>query len=513
EDIRARAEEHFGRRPCHWQCKVCWLILERHDVVCIAPTGVGKTLTFWLPLLFKPDGVVVVITPLNILGSQNRVQLEALGITAISLDARTATKENIEAAREGRYQVIVVNPEIAFGYKSPFEEVWKDEKFAKSLTVVVFDEAHCVSSWGDWRPHYKYADRLRTLLPSIPFLLLSATLPRHVRNDVLDILQVKPSQAHEVRLSNDRPNVYLSVRRIEHALTSYKDLDFLIPRDWKPGVKIPKFVIFFDSIADAIDAADYLRTRLPPEHRDKLVWFNSNNTAEYRELTTDELRDGMVFGLTCTDAFGMGVDLSDIEIIIQWKCTCDMDTLWQRFGRAARDAKREAIAILFVEAKYFDEDREKATERARKEEKRRANRAAQKEIGKRKAGDQEQERVTKRSRRTGTTKGDGGSDTDLEVDGERLSLFEKLRVEYLQKMPKAQADKVKKTSSDGIGPELDNMVNARGRGIGCYRAPITAFYENDRLEGPSRFVKCHSHAHPISDRKQRCPQMRRLHAM
>ncbi|KIP07789.1 hypothetical protein PHLGIDRAFT_510983, partial [Phlebiopsis gigantea 11061_1 CR5-6] len=158
-----------------------------------------------------------------------------------------------------------------------------------------------------------------------------------------------------IQMSNDRPNVYLAVRRIRHALTSYRDLaDLLVSPNRPPGYKIPKFLVFFDSKREAIAAADALRERLPPEFKTKVVWFNSDNSPEFREQTTEDLAAGGYYGLMCTDAFGMGVDLADIELVIQWRCSCDLDTLWQRFGRAARDPRREGLAVLFAESKHFD---------------------------------------------------------------------------------------------------------------------------------------------------------------
>lgn len=209
--------------------------------------------------------------------------------------------QNIE---RGHYQVVIVNPEIAFMHKGRFEDIWKNKAFAASLIMVVFDEAHCVSVWGKFRPQYKHTDRLRGMLKShVPFLLPSATLPAHVQKDVLNILKVLPDDVKHIHLSNDWPNVYLSVRMIQHSLTSYKDLDFLIPNNWEPGMDIPKFLVFFDNIEDAVKAADALRDRLPPEYREKVVWFSANNTPEFREGTTKGLGEGELYGLTCTDAF------------------------------------------------------------------------------------------------------------------------------------------------------------------------------------------------------------------
>ncbi|KAJ3549966.1 hypothetical protein NM688_g5124 [Phlebia brevispora] len=101
DEIKATAAKAFGHQPCLWQCKVTQAILKRdRDVVNVAPTGAGKTMTFWMPLLFRPVGTVVVITPLNILGTQNKQKLMKLGIPAINIDAQSASPRIIQASSQ-----------------------------------------------------------------------------------------------------------------------------------------------------------------------------------------------------------------------------------------------------------------------------------------------------------------------------------------------------------------------------------------------------------------------------
>jgi len=105
-EIRQRAEEHFGVRLCLWQLKVAEALL-RHDkdVVCVAGTGMGKTLGFWLPLLFHPGGIQVVVTPLNMLGKQNVASLAKAGIQGIAINSETATLANF-SVRNSRLSVL-----------------------------------------------------------------------------------------------------------------------------------------------------------------------------------------------------------------------------------------------------------------------------------------------------------------------------------------------------------------------------------------------------------------------
>lgn len=202
---------------------------------------------------------------------------------------------------------MVINPEKALGSKSVFERIWRNPAFTSKIISVVWDEAHCITSWGSFREEYAEAGRLRDMLPrSIPYLVPSATLPEATCEEVMRILGMRKQDTSFIKRSNDRPNVYLTVRKIEHSLTSFKDLDFLIPKGWKPSDPLPKFLVFFDDIKESIAAVKALRARLPKRYRRKIVWFNSNNTPKFREKVLEDFKGkGLYYGLCCTDSFGL----------------------------------------------------------------------------------------------------------------------------------------------------------------------------------------------------------------
>jgi len=98
-EIRCRTQEILGYRPCLWQIRVVEAILKHDkDIVSIAATGSGKTLTFWMPLLFRKDGIQIVITPLNILGKQNVKSLAVMGIQGITVTAENATRQTFKVS-------------------------------------------------------------------------------------------------------------------------------------------------------------------------------------------------------------------------------------------------------------------------------------------------------------------------------------------------------------------------------------------------------------------------------
>ena len=94
QEIISKTMAHFGKRPCYLQIKICQAILKRSkNIICMAATGFGKTLTFFMPLLFDNDGIIIIVTALNILGKQNVEQLQSIGISGIAINADTCKKE------------------------------------------------------------------------------------------------------------------------------------------------------------------------------------------------------------------------------------------------------------------------------------------------------------------------------------------------------------------------------------------------------------------------------------
>jgi ATP-dependent DNA helicase RecQ len=188
-----------------------------------------------------------------------------------------------------------------------FEKLWNDKNFMAKVISVVWDEAQCISKWGDFRPEYKIAGTLRHLIPKdIPFYITSATLPVDVLHDVMSTLGMRESNTEIFTRSNDRSNVHITVRKMKYPMNSFKDLRFLIPKDWDGTTPLPwKFVIFFDSISESLAAAQYLRGLVPIEVRDKIKWFNSEMSPEFRGEESDKFNEGLNYGLACTESFGM----------------------------------------------------------------------------------------------------------------------------------------------------------------------------------------------------------------
>lgn len=192
-----------------------------------------------------------------------------------------------------------------------------------------------------------------------------------------------------------------------------------------------------------------------------------------------------------------GINVVTIELVIQWRVTCDLNTLWQRFGRAVWDLTRNGVAILFVEGKYIDEEKEKAVARAEKAKEARKRKAARAPASPHRA---------KVARLANTTNivdsGGAGHVSESEDEGQveasmpsrgreniaRNAMrsvpnhnLDELRAEFkAERKPKASFQK-KRSAEDIVSAEMDALINAATRPqYRCYRIPIMAFYANDK---------------------------------
>jgi superfamily II DNA helicase RecQ len=189
-----------------------------------------------------------------------------------------------------------------------FQRVLRKTKLASQLLAIIIDEVHCLKLWSSFRRDYQDLGRLRFILPDrVHFALVSATLPRPVLAPVMSHLGVTSDNLHAIRLSNDRDNIALVVRTMKYPANSFRDLDFLVPASDTSGGsrQHKKFVIFFDNKKEATSAGRYLRGKLPIDERDRIIWFMSDMSANFKEEGITNLASGKLLGICATDSFGM----------------------------------------------------------------------------------------------------------------------------------------------------------------------------------------------------------------
>ncbi|KAJ8515415.1 hypothetical protein ONZ45_g7145 [Pleurotus djamor] len=190
--IRELVHARFAKRACYFQIQVALALYEKNDVIACAPTGAGKTLSFWIPLLMaKADGLQrmsFVITPLNVLGEQNARELGLAGIRAVAVNGKNMASSLWKEIEDGRYEVVIISPELMIGC-GELRKLWQTPKFTSKILNIIIDEGHCVSH--------------------ILFYVASATLPTTLLAEIKTILGLRSLKTKEFLYSNDRPEIAL----------------------------------------------------------------------------------------------------------------------------------------------------------------------------------------------------------------------------------------------------------------------------------------------------------------
>lgn len=190
--------------------------------------------------------------------------------------------------------------------------LWPAKGFVSKVQRIIFDEAYCVLRWGlAFRPEYKAATNITFYLPSIPIYLSSATMPPALISQLKQELRLTQQNTTIFQRSNDRPNIAIVVRRMQHSQDSYEDLAFLVPKNWKKEDPLPpKFMVFFDNKKDAEGATKFLRSRVSLELKERIPWFHAGMTKFFRaeqvvKLRGDNKEVEEVFGFSATDSGGL----------------------------------------------------------------------------------------------------------------------------------------------------------------------------------------------------------------
>ncbi|KAL1674687.1 P-loop containing nucleoside triphosphate hydrolase protein [Schizophyllum commune] len=367
----------FGYEPREFQTKAIGAQLQRKDVLVHAGTGFGKTAIAAGPHFHESakGGVTLMISPLIALHDEQVETFQTefkLTATAVNSSHGGCSREKLavsfipQSTRfkltlmqeivAGKYQVVLISPEMCLSRRFT-REVLNNPNFGAMLLSVVVDEAHVVSHWGaQFRKKYGQLGMLRAFLPrKTPIVALSATLSARIRDDVLAKLQFHKTDFVSIDVGNDRPNVSLVVRAMQHPMNTYADLDFVIPSSVEDVSEIKKTFVYADNIQTGIEIEDHLEDLLPESLQSTGIIrpYNAAFSKEYRKEVMRLFREGAVRVLVCTDAAGMGCNIPDIDVVVQWKLTTSLSSFVQRAGRAARGRGRIGLAVLLVEPSAF----------------------------------------------------------------------------------------------------------------------------------------------------------------
>lgn len=280
--------------------------------------------------------------------------------TQITADEVQKNPDIYDQVRDGKFQIVYASPEIILGDGVEFtNRVARAKKcrFFSDLVCIVIDEAHVAWAWQSFRYEYCHLATLRSYLPKVPFLLLSATLALNVLGYLHATLHLH-QRTKIYRVSIDRPNITSIVSTIR--TPGFSALEWLAPAAGRAS-EIPKTMVFTDNINESQELVTYIRRKLPlhlqRNDRDRATVraYSASLTwnARVQNLAAFRLGDARI--LVCTDAAGLGVDISDVEIVVQWRISRQLSLagLIQRIGRAGRDPSIHAVAVIMTERQYL----------------------------------------------------------------------------------------------------------------------------------------------------------------
>jgi len=338
QDVLLRALAMFGHdalRP--GQADVIRDILSGRPVIAVMPTGAGKSLCYQLPaiILAERGDVTLVISPLIALMKDQVDALRGRGVPAVALTSHAGAEEQreiIEGIRAGMYTLIYVAPER---FRSPrFLDALG--AMAGRLGLVAIDEAHCISEWGhDFRPEYRRLGDVVRQLGAPRIAAFTATATPEVRRDIAHQLGLDSPEFY-VR-GFDRPNLHYAVERAGGGDDkSDKLVELVRTRDGGVALVYASTRKNAEKYAAALKVAG-MRTRV----------YHAGLEGAVREKAQDVFMAGHLDAIVATNAFGMGVDKSDIRLVVHADIPRSPEAYYQEAGRGGRDGKPTRCVLLF----------------------------------------------------------------------------------------------------------------------------------------------------------------------
>jgi len=310
------------------QEEVIQSVLDKKDTLALMPTGGGKSLCFQVPTLMRP-GLCLVVTPLIALMKDQVKQLKDLDIKATAIYSGMSGREidiNLDNCIYGDTRFLYLSPERL---KS---ELFKSRVVKMNVTLLVVDEAHCISAWGyDFRPSYLTIAELRLLIPDVSVLALTATATPEVKDDIIKQLGFIQGVVHQVSFA--RKNLSYKVNITEDKsgglinLLKTTDGSCLVYVNTRKKCRTLAYTLQKEGI-DAVIYHGGLTTKDRSENQE--LWISNNAKA-----------------MVATNAFGMGINKPNVRLVVHYDMPDHLEAYYQEAGRAGRDDAPSRAILLF----------------------------------------------------------------------------------------------------------------------------------------------------------------------
>ena len=328
KDIHEVLREHWGYtqfRPV--QEDVIRSVMAGKDTLALLPTGGGKSICFQVPAL-ATGRLCLVVSPLIALMKDQVERLKRMGIPARAITSAMSHVEidnTLESAAVGRLAFLYVSPERIGS------ELFQARLPRMPIGIIAVDEAHCISQWGyDFRPSYLRIQELREKLPGIPVLALTATATPAVAMDIMEKLGFQAP--HAIRGNFHRPELVLWVSHGEDRHGRLLKVLRNIPGTAIVYVRERRITTRIASLLN--------------EHGIQASAYHAGLTTEQRDTIQQEWTTGNIRCVVATNAFGMGIDKSDVRCVVHLEPPPDLESYYQEAGRGGRDGKTAHAFLL-----------------------------------------------------------------------------------------------------------------------------------------------------------------------